>query len=253
MYSIGSSLSVNEIISSAKLQLNDSDSHKFTPGWYISKAQRAMGELSLDTQFFEITEDVAFHEDTLSLPVPDNCFNLREVYLMNVDGNNAIREIHNVYWKRQYLTNGENKGYSATRTAAHGSDEYSEDIFTPRQIPFGYNLYYYSTSNGVVQFSSNCTGFNRVRMVFNGIHTALGDAPLIPQMFQTVVEDYIVEQGMRVLKAEDAKKWRPLWSDVFNILYDARNGTWIQATRRAKKLDHKSRKDFFMYQQKMNS
>lgn len=260
IYSNKSLVKVDEIIADAQLQLGDDSGIIFNQGWYIATVQRGLSKLSFDSKFFLISEEIDFPSDTLSVPVPANCWNLKEVYVYDKGEDCTISNMHEVYWKRHYEPNGYDKGYTArmkpisqktnVETDTLGAD-YGSDVYNPEPVSSESNIYYYNIQNGNIVFSSTCKGFDKIKLKFNGTFTPLGETPTVPEMFVEAITQYVVERGFNILKSRDSRAYRALWSDAYNQLY-SRNGAWDRATKLAKQLDDKTRRDFLQYNNRLN-
>lgn len=259
-YSTNSLVTINDIMANVKMFINDEDSKMFSSGWYKDQAQQALSKLSFETVFFKIVSDVDFPSENLTLPIPKGCFNIRELYIYNTNDDCEISDLHEVYWKRNYRPKGDDKGYTARMQPLNKGSEienvdwYNQvgtDVYNPKYVVNENNIYYYNSENGYIFLSSTCKDFDKVRIVYNGVFTNIGDTPVVPEMFREAVQDYIMEVCFQVLKARNPKFYRPLWNDKYQTLY-GKGGTWGEAKRRAKNLDFKKLKDLLEYQAKMN-
>jgi hypothetical protein len=77
--------------------------------------------------------------------------------------------------------------------------------------------------------------------------TAIGDEPLIPRFFERVINDYIEERFYNAMKGRDSRRFRPLWSDAYNRLYDRRDGSWRKAEMRISSMDSAERESLEEY------
>lgn len=233
-------LSVNEILADVLVELNDEANKLFTKGFYTSQIQKALSELAFDTLFHKIQKDYPFPTETLNLPYPDGCFNLDQIYVYN-SKDCAVESMMNVRWKDRYVTGGKDMGYTAE---AHSQ---TNDNFINY---FGNSIednLYFGVQNGIIYFSSSCSSYDRVRVVFYGTPTKIGDVPFIPEIFRSAVIDYVCEKCYRMLKARNPNLYRILWSDVYNTLYKPFDGTWDKALYRMRSMDEKMKRDLKEY------
>ena len=253
-------VTINDIMANVKMFVGDEDSKTFSEGWYKDQAQQALTELSLDAVFHIIDKEVDFPYENLSMAIPNGCFNLREAYGYNVDSNGNISNQHEIHWKRNYRPIRNDKGYTARELASskRGDAEAQDfsvtegtDIYNPDKIINETNVYYFNSENGNIFFSSTCKTFDKVRIVYNGTLTSIGETPVVPEIFRQAVQGWMVESCLRVLVARDRKRHQPLWAIADNRL-NKRNGLWEVAQRRAKKLDFKKLRDILKYQTRMN-
>ena len=204
-------VSPNHILAETLVNVNDQDLRNgFTKGWYISRMQDALQELAFDTFYQEITQDFDFPTNSLAIAMPKNAFNVRKIYVYNAEccspQNSSV-----VYWKRNYDNDaGKNThGYTA-RAKAH------RDPDNPFMPSFrGADRYHYANiQNGIIMFSSSCSKFQKIRIVYNGMGVEIGDEPIIPRFFERYINQYIEERYYSAMKARDPRKWRILWADA---------------------------------------
>jgi hypothetical protein len=224
--------------------LNSVDDKKlkrgFSKGWYISRMQDALQELAFDTFFDTVTLDYDFPQESLSMEIPQNVFNIREIHVYN-GGCCSPSSSQVVHWKRLYNNNGGGTGYtSRIKDMGEKSDS---DPFLPDHYNFNSAYYYLGTKyyaniqNGRLMFSSDCRNFNKVRIVVNGMGTAIGDAPIIPRFFERVLNDYIEERFYNSMKGREPRKYRGLHNDAYSRLHDIRTGSWRKAQMRISQMD----------------
>jgi hypothetical protein len=94
-------VSVEKILAEVTQTVNDKDfKNGFTKGWYISRIHDAIQELAIETYFFKVTIDFELPRN-LQLPMPEDTFNIREIYLYNGERCNPINT-QVVYFKRLF-------------------------------------------------------------------------------------------------------------------------------------------------------
>jgi len=231
-------LSVDEILADVLLEVNDEEIRSgLKKGWYTSKIQQALEELSFDTFFDEVTLDLPFDKVKLSLEMPRNAFNVREIYLFNGDCCSPDSSVL-VHYKRLYNNRGKGIGHTAKLKE---SGQNTLDPFFATRTHFvnrgaGRNAHYANIVNGLIMLSSNAAGFDKIRLVFNGMSGAIGDEPVIPRFFRQAVMGFVVEAFWRFMKPRD-KSARLFWADADRKLNDPRQGTWRQAKMRITSMD----------------
>lgn len=234
-------ITINDILSDVLMITDDEDLRNgLTLGYYQSQIQQALEELSYDTFFDVITDDIKFDNGfatRLTIDMPKNAFNIREIYLFNGDCCTPETSVI-VHWKRLFNNKPRGTSYTAARVDSRRDQR---DPFFPvdtTDISFpSSNLHWANIQNGLIMFSSGASGFANVRLVYNGTAGAIGDELAIPRFLRQAVIDFSSERALRVLKTKDSRKYRILWGDVAARLNDPRNGTWINAERRIKSLD----------------
>lgn len=222
-------------------------------GFYTSMVQKALEELGMDTFFDERRESFDMPEESLTLPLPKGCFNVKNIYLFNGNECNISNSIK-VYWKRNYFTRG--NGYIANDKFNNTMDPFYTDHFgvatqvnknlirydTQQSAKFFYNI-----QMGNLMLSSYCRGVaNKVMIHYNGTGCDLGDVPFIPVFLRTAVEDYVIEAILRVKMAKD-RAWKDLWAIYEHRLRQPYDGSWEKAETRIKMMNSSQRNELFEY------
>lgn len=235
-------VSVDHLLAEITATVNDTDFKKgFNKGWYISRIQDALQELSFDTFWLTVIFDFEIPEN-LQIPMPPNVFNLREIYAYQGELCSPVKT-QVIYWKRLFDNRYTGDGYTA-RVKDDGSN--GADIFQPNQRTYTRNLqgyygpkYYYNIAegDGLIMLSKDCRAFPYVRMKFNAMGVPIGDVPIVPRFFERAVVDYVEEKFYNAMKSRDIRLYRPLWQDTFTRLTDPRDGSWNKAKKRIKAMD----------------
>jgi hypothetical protein len=235
-------VSVNHILAEVTSIVDDVELKSgFSTGWYTSRIQDALQELSFDTFFDKKTLDYEFPKESLALEIPKDIFNIREIYVYS-GGCCTPQTSQRVYWKRQYNNNGKGEGY--TSMIVDRENQANSDPFLPHTSRYSYGSfawdgvkYYANIQNGLMMFSSSCSSFHRVRIVANGMGGEVGDMPIIPRFFERAINDYVKLKFYDAMKAREPRKYRVLWSDAYQELYDNQNGSWNKARKRISSMD----------------
>lgn len=236
-------LSMNIIKTDVLVEVDDEEEKVFTPGWYTSQIQQATEELSFDTFFHTLYLDFNLPE-SLRLKIPSGAFNVKKIFLWSGDDCTVDSQM-NVYIKDTYYRMGTNSGYTAMNRPN------IEDPFIAGHT-LGDSIYFASLQNGYIHFGEACSGYDKVRIYFNGVLNNIGDVPFIPRQFRQAVKKWVVLQVYSSLKSRDPKVYRPLYVDTYNELYAPFDGIWDKAAYRAKCLDSKYREDLGEYLSKGN-
>lgn len=244
-------VSADHILAEVTQALDDKDFRRgFSKGWYMSRIQDALQELAFDTFFDTVTIDKKFPNETLAMEMPENAFNIREIHLFNgACCSPTTSQV--VHWKRQYNNKGAGDGYTS-KIKDLGEKGYS-DPFLPDHYHFNSSYYYVGTKfyanvqNGTIMFSRDCRAYTHVRLVINGMGTAIGDKPIIPRFFERAINDYIEERFYNAMKGREPRKYRALWSDAKNNLNDPRDGSWKKARMRISSMDSWQRESLEEY------
>jgi hypothetical protein len=237
-------VSIEHLLAEVTATVNDTDYKKgFPKGWYISRIQDAMQELSFDTFWLKVQQDVEMPENC-QIEMPKNTFNIREIYMYNGSLCNP-QKTQMVYWKRLFNNTASGDGYTAQvkDDGSNGSDIYqpNQRVYTGNMQGFYGPKYYYNVLNGLVMLSRECKGYQFVRIIYNGMGVENGELPVIPRFFERAVVDYVEEKFYNAMKARDVRMYRPLWTDAYQKLNDLVNGSWNKAKKRIKAMDSKEK------------
>ncbi|MHA2170201.1 MAG: hypothetical protein ACXAB7_09945 [Candidatus Kariarchaeaceae archaeon] len=214
----------------------------FSKGWYVSRIQKAIQELAIDTFFDEVTLDLDLDGETLTAQMPEGIFNIRELHLYNDDCCNASTS-QVVHWKRTFNNKGRGDGYTA-RIKDTGHTDYS-DPFLPSVSNYNNTHWYSGTKfyanimNGTMMFSTDCRLYGKVRIVANGLGGDIGDVPLVPRFFEEAVTDFVYVRFYKAMKAREPRKYRPLWQDAKtdSVGPNGNGGSWRKARIRIANMD----------------
>jgi CDGSH-type Zn-finger protein len=119
------------------------------------------------------------------------------------------------------------------------------------------NLYFYSMQNGMMMFSENCRGFQKIMIVYNGIMSNINEAPIVPQFFRQAVKDWVTVKALEI-KLTDVVgtnaygHWIGMLGRYENSLNKPYDGSWAKAEHRAKQMNAKERQDIKEYFTKLN-
>jgi hypothetical protein len=231
---------VEHLLAEITSTVNDTDYKKgFPKGWYISRIQDALQELSIDTFWLTAIFDYEIPTN-FQIPIPENTFNLREIYAYQGSLCNPVKT-QVVYWKRLFDNRYDGQGYTA-RVKDDGSN--GADIFQPNQRTYTRNLqgyygpkYYYNIEEGLLMLSKDCQAFPYIRLKFNMMGSSIGDKPVVPRFFERAVVDYVKTKFYDAMKSRDPRMYRPLWVDAKEDLEDLTHGSWNKAKKRIKTMD----------------
>jgi len=237
-------VSINSVLSDVLMLVDDEHLRKgMSKGYYISGIEQAIQEIALDTYFMVITKDLTMDKVKFQVPMPKNAFNIREMYLWNGSCCSPSSTVI-VHWKRLYNNHNGGAGYTAKRMddRSPNKDPFYHPFYFDKALVDGANLYYANVQNGIIMFSSNCSGFDNVRLVYNGMGVDdIGDEPIIPRMLRQFVIDYSVERAYRTLMAKDSRTYGGLWKVAENKLNDLRTGSLYIARKRVSSMNTWSR------------
>lgn len=241
-FSSANTLSQNVILADLLSNIDDLGFKKFNKGTYTSMIQACLEQLSFHTLLLKIEKNYPL-PSTLSLAIPQGCFNLLDIYVYNGD---CCEKEHSkkLWWKDNYRTQG--KGYISNVM------QNTRDPFLP-SYHHAHDVHFYGIENGIIYLSPNCANYAHVNIIFNGILTNYGDTPFIPIQLRKAVVDYCTLMCFKKLKAKNPKLYTPLYRDAYVDVYDKQNGSWADALLWTRTLDEGSRSDLLEYLSKANS
>lgn len=246
-------VTVGDILADVLKVVKDSDYKTNSRGWYVSQIQQSLEDLSFDTFFFQINKTLPIPEN-LSVPMPKGTFNIRQIYAHNGDQCDFGSAV-NVYHKRNMINSPSGRDYLARDRWGNHRDPFHLNRSRVHENPNG--VYFFGIQNGIIMLSSSCKVFDHITVVYNGVHTDIGEVPVVPTFLRQAVKLRVTVEALKV-KLVDAigtpeyTQWNNVLQLHKNDLEDPYDGEWIKAERRAKTLDAKQREDIKMYFQRMN-
>jgi len=268
-------VSINILLADILRFCNDEDLRSgYTKGFYISSIQSALEALAYDTFFLQLVIDVPMDNHKLQVEIPNNIFNIRELYLWSGECCGPTNSVA-VHYKR--LFNNMNSGGIGYSSRIKGGGTTSDPIYPVHYntdpihtidnnhpsdplYPRHYNgfggssLRWANIQNGILMFSSGCGGYQNVRIVANGTAGAIGDAPIIPRYFREAIIDYVCEQYFRVQMAKDPRIFAPM-QQMYELRLNGKrgngtDGSWCTAENRVKTMDSWERDELIEYMSK---
>jgi hypothetical protein len=254
----GSFIKVEDILFKAAAMAGDQEYKVIPKGFYIALISDALKEFELDSMFTIARKDFDMPTDNLSIPLPEDCFNLKEVYVYSGDAC-TISNSKKLWWKRNYYTTG--NGYFAKDKGNNGNDpyylthnNYGEDksLIRYNNQDSVNNLLFYGVQMGVLMLSSSVlSAGSKIHIVYNSTGSSVLDAPIIPLFCKQAVEDFVTESALRFRMANEPsniRAWMPL-QQMYAIRLDkeGKNGSWFNAIMRVRNLDDAERNDLNNY------
>jgi len=234
------------LLSDIVLFVGDEDFTFKSHGFYIGQIQAALEELSFDTFFDERYIDLAYPGDCNHLSMPENMFNIKQMYLFNGTDCNIGSSV-NVYHKRNYIG-------KTTGSTARNKDNMSTDPFHNYNTT-NENNYFFNIQNGIIYFSDKCSTYEKVRIVYNGTGGKISDTPFIPMFFRQAIIDWVVLRVLDMKIAADPVAGRalfPLRDRIDGKLNKPYDGSWDKAKKRVITMGSKTREDLKEYLSKLN-
>lgn len=242
-------VSTNEILADVLKIVDDSSFKISSEGWYKSQIQQALEELSFDTFFDERNESFDTPSD-LRLDMPKGAFNLRGIYLFSGTECNIAKSV-NVYHKKNFINSKSGNGYVAKDKWENGRDPFYQSRSAGESDSLNNNpsnVFFFSIQNGTIMLSESCRNFPKVMIVFNGIMTDIGEAPIVPQLFRQAVKHYVAVPALKekmkdTIGTASYNHWAMMHADYKAQKDHTYEGSWVKAERRAKGLNNKIRQD----------
>ena len=247
-------VSAEEILADSLKIIGDKEMKINTYGWYKSQIQQALQELSFDTFFSDVYNTFEMPCD-LKMNQPKGSFNIRQVYAHN--GSKCdFGSASNVYFKRNIINSKSGRDYLARDRWGNKGDAFHLNRSHIESSPNS-NVLFVGIQGGVLMFSQSCAKFTHVTLVYSGVHTDIGEVPVVPIFLRQAVKMKVASEGLTARLADSIGS--PEYNQILNLknTIDAQlnhpyDGEWVKAERRSKTLDSKQREDIKMYFQRMN-
>lgn len=248
----------DEIVFNAAVFAGDKEFKIIPKSFYMSFIKDAFMQLNMTSFFMEQRKDYDFPPN-LTLSLPEDCFNVLNVYVFNGDECN-VQNSRIVHWKRNYYTKG-GQGYIANDKGNNNNDPYYDgrEVINNDKSLIRYNggeslnsVLFYNIQMGNIMFSSSCKAVGaKVHIHYNGTGGNILDEPIIPAFFKDAIEDFIIEAALRLRVANEpdkAKLYYPLMQTYSNRLdKNGMNGSWHEAVQKVKNLNKGQRADLANY------
>lgn len=246
-------ITINDILFNVLQTVDDVEFREgLSEGWYTQQVRDGLDELAYDTFFDQRTVDLDFPTKTFALDMPKNAFNLREIYLFTNECCRPETSVR-VNWKRLFNNKGKGPDYTAKRVEAGRSA--SPDPFFPNSFAgvrfdtFFDGNHFANVQNGQIMFSSQSSGFTKVRLVFNGLGEDVDDLPVVPRFFKQAITYWVVERFFEVKKTREPRRFSVLHRDAFTKM----TLHMEKAERRIKSLNKWQRDDMNEYLGRINA
>lgn len=245
-FSFDDMITVEEILADVLPAVNDEEIKNFTKGWYTRQVKTGLDNLNYTAPFLETFIDVDITSN-LIIPVPSGVWDLRDLFIWNGStgcDTCVITEAIRLFHKRNYHT----LGYDYSYTSRHMS--HSSDYLLPAPYSEDSTTYFYNTHLGNIVLSDACISYEKLRIVYNGVPKSLNTVKFIPPFCREALSAFVVEKAFSALKAKDPAKYRGLWADAKQDLYEMRGtepSKWDRAQAMLKSIDRKAFNDLSEY------
>lgn len=254
----GHYITPDSVLFTAAAMAGDKDFKVIPKGFYLSLIQDAFRELTIASFFAEQRAELDFPHDSLTIQLPSDCFDIKNVYIFNGDLC-TTENSRKVWWKRNYFTKG--NGFIANDKGKNNHDPFYQNHSTLSQdkslIRYDHregvnDVLYYNIQMGNMMFSSSCRAAGtKIHIHYSGTGGSVLDAPIIPIIFKPAIEDFVTEAALRYRMANEpsmARNWMAMQQ-----LYDRRldkegmNGSWFSAKMKAKSMNSSQRNELAEY------
>lgn len=232
----------NEVLFVAAAMAGDKDFKAIPRGFYLTLIQEAFNDLNMASLFAIKRQDFEMPPG-LTIPLPSDFVGEDAVYAFTGDACTKHNS-RKIWHKRNYYTEG--KGFIATNTGV------PTDIFQNQGTGGHESFLYYEIENGQLMLSSSCLGAgNKIHLKYRSSGGELGEAPVIPLMFKTAIQDFVIESATRYRMANEQSNVK-LWMAI-NDRYERRldksgmNGSWHEAKMSARNMSPGKRSDLATY------
>lgn len=200
-------IKLEAVLAEILVDINDEELRTgFSKGWFISRVQEALEEISFVSFYKKITKDIidySWEESGYIVDYPDGCFNVREIYLFNGDCCEIETSVP-VVWKRLYNRTGKKVGGTALVVEGGANNN-------PIYQGGGSKTFFYANLvDSTIHFSDGCSAYNGIRIVYNGVDVMYGETPRIPIFLRRYVRDYVLERYYFAMLARD-RSFTNLW------------------------------------------
>ena len=241
---ISTELLLSDILSS----VNDMELRMgFSKGWYLSKIQRGLEEISLDSFWDKKTLDLKMPKN-LRMDIPSDVFNIMYMYGWNGDCCSPTAA-NKIWWKRNYNNKGgDGKGYTADVMEGQNTtiDPFISSYFPTEAV------YFANIQEGKIMFSASCAAYENVRIICNGMGGEIGADPIVPRFFRQAIIDYVRTQYYQAMTAKEPRIYRVLYKDAQQDLNNEVNGSWKKARMRVSSMNTFEAKSLQEYYARMN-
>jgi len=219
-----------DIVAEVSMMLNDTDFKQgLSRGYYLNAVQRSFETLNIQTFMTAVTRDIPFPEKQLTMDMPDDAFNVREMYLHNGVCCQPGSDMAIVHWKRLYNNSQGGPGYTALKKEEQANDYLYNPWGIGTDMQFDGNpLYWGNIENGLIMFSSNCRKYKYVRIVYNSMGGKIGEEINIPRIVRECITLMTAKRVCTALMARD-KNYATMYQAITGQLDAPRTGIMDEA------------------------
>lgn len=250
-------VSIDECLADALRIVGDEDMRQFPKGFYQRQARRGIEQLSFHTYFLKLYT-VFDVPETLVIDMPSGSFNMRDIYVYSPTSDMQENTDPQIF-RNDCIVSGSMRCFykSGFIRGVNGA--------IARNMPFRKDPFiithhdneelYFGMANGQVFLSEACKNYKKVMLVYNGVPRDIYTRKIIPPFAAEAIIGFVVERTLFAMLFRD-KSLMSLWQMSRDDLYNPRSrtepGKWDNAKYLLRKMDKKSRDDFYEYMSKLN-
>lgn len=215
----GEKVTADDIISEVSNMLDDVDMAKgISYGAYMNGVQRSLESLSINLFMNTRTFDILVPQNTLTIPMEEDVFNIKEFYLHNGVCCQPGNDMAIVHFKRQYNNSQGGAGYSAKIKESQPYDVFYNPDYT-NDIQFDDNgIFYANVENGLIMFGEKCRRYKYFRIVANTMGGKIGEKVMIPRIVREAITYMTAKQVCFKLMVRDRSKYGPIYQMIVQEL-----------------------------------
>ncbi len=240
MVNPNSFISIQEVMSTVLVALNDEETRLLSTGFYRGQIKDAIDAIGFMYPFVEGQIDRPIPTNHI-VSFPDSAYRIKHVYIYTGSPDD-IGYVQTLYHKKNARGEGYGKGY----TSDNHPGNYSDPHFGGANPVWGSSdiAYFFSYVNGNIMLSDPCVSYDYTRIIYDGIVSGiLDEQKLIPPEARDAIELRTIDRCAGFLKLRDSA-YRTVQLDAAEKLDEfGENGAWAEARRRLKYLGKKIMKD----------
>lgn len=236
-------ISPEEIIADTLVYVGDTGQKMLTPGFYRERLKQILFRLNTEFYLTEVVLDKGLPENKLIMELPKDFFNPKHIYIYNAGCCTPDSGARIVHYKTNFNNSPGGTNYSADRIENQQYDPYENPYLNPVGKKYT-DVFWANVENGQLMLSSQCSGYKRIRIIYNSMGGDFNTVPLVPRINQRVVVDLMNYECCKYLIRRDPKLYTTLMASAKDDLYRQPDGSWWEFHKRSVSMDTWKRNDF---------
>ena len=260
--------SIKDILADVLVLIDDEGTDKLNEKFYYRQCRQVIDDLNFTTFFNEVYQDLDIPTNLIAL-IPKNLWNIKEIYVYNAEcqssscssssiGACAIEGAVKLYYKYNYITAGKGMGHTPTQYSHNRHNGWSDTFSGGVRYEKHHHPHWYNIQGGEIFLSDNCSAFNKMRIVANGLAGgSIDELQIIPPFVREAVVLKVSERACLAIKGKniEPQRYRQMWADIKVDLYTPKGkgqgSVWDEAIYRLRRKDDKETTDLKLYLSKM--